>query len=76
MSARIKTHCDELGVWYWGTREQLIGAGLATWEMFPEASESWRGNGLSRTTDEPLWSVERAGPGVYKVLWGMLDIID
>ena len=76
MSNQIKTYCDELGVWYWGSQDQLIRAGLATRDMFPDSGEHWRGNGLYRGNDEPLWSVERTDSGDYKVLWGMLDVID
>ncbi len=71
MSPRIEVYCDSYGVWYYGTRDRLINAGIATADMFPDNSESWRGNGFYREASEPLWSVQRAGDHRYKVMWGL-----
>jgi len=71
MSDRIEVYCDSYGVWYCGTRERLINAGIATRDMFPSTQESWRGNGLSREPHEPLWSVQRSSGNRYKVMWGL-----
>ncbi|MCB1747883.1 MAG: hypothetical protein H6977_01115 [Gammaproteobacteria bacterium] len=67
----IEVYCDSYGVWYCGTRDRLINAGIATRAMFPSSRESWRGNGLSRAPDEPLWSVQRSAGNRYKVMWGL-----
>ena len=71
MSDRIEVYCDSYGVWYCGTRMRLIRAGIATADMFPSQSESWRGNGLCREPHEPLWSVQKSGGNKYKVMWGL-----
>ena len=71
MIDRIEVYCDSYGVWYCATRDRLINAGIVTREMFPSASESWRGNGLSREPHEPLWSVQRSAGNRYKVMWGL-----
>jgi hypothetical protein len=68
---RIEVYCDSHGVSYCSTRERLINAGLATSAMFPGRNETWRGNGPCRDPDEPLWSVQRAKRGRYKVIWGL-----
>jgi hypothetical protein len=65
----IEVYCDGRGVTYCSTRDRLIRAGLATSEMFPEATESWRGNGPCRQPDEPLWSIQKTTRNRYKVLW-------
>lgn len=70
MTEPIAVHCDASGVWYSGSRERLIDAGLATRNMFPQYSEAWRGNGLRRTADEPLRSVQRSAGDRDKVTWG------
>lgn len=71
MRDRIEVYCDSYGVWYCGTRERLINAGIATRAMFPAADESWRGNGLNREPGEPLWSVQRSSGHRFKVMWGL-----
>ena len=71
MGERIEVYCDSYGVWYSATRERLINAGIATREMFPASSESWRGNGLCREPGEPLWSVQRSSNNCFKVMWGV-----
>ena len=71
MSKRIEVYCDSYGVWYCGTRKQLINTGIATAAMFPASSESWRGNGMHRGPDEPLWSVQRTADDRFKVMWGL-----
>ena len=70
MSDRIEVYCDSQGVWYSSTRDRLIGAGIATADMFPDDDESWRGNGFFRQPGEPLWSVQKAAHGRYRVMWG------
>jgi len=65
----IEVYCDGRGVTYCSTRDRLIGAGLATPDMFPEATEAWRGNGPCRGPDEPLWSIQKAPRNRYRVLW-------
>jgi len=71
MTDRIEVYCDSYGVWYCGTRERLIKAGIATRDMFPSSAEAWRGNGLCRKPEEPLWSVQRSRHNRYKVMWGL-----
>ena len=71
MSKRIEVYCDSYGVWYCATREQLINTGIATAEMFPSSREAWRGNGLDRDPNEPLWSVQRTSNERFKVMWGL-----
>ena len=71
MADRIEVYCDSYGVWYCSTRDRLINACIATPSMFPDADESWRGNGFSRSPGEPLWSVQRTRNGRYKVMWGL-----
>lgn len=71
---RIEVYCDSHGVWYCGTRERLTNAGIATRDMFPTASESWRGNGMCRDPSEPLWSVQRSSPGRFRVMWGLFEL--
>ncbi|MGE0388195.1 MAG: hypothetical protein AB7Q97_26015 [Gammaproteobacteria bacterium] len=71
MARPIRISSSEHGVYYRGTREQLINTGLATREMFPGRHEAWRGNGLVREADEPLWSVQRAEGGDFIVMWGL-----
>lgn len=68
---RIEVYCDSRGVAYCSTRERLINAGIATADMFPGPSETWRGNGPFRGPEEPLWSVQRAKRDRYKVIWGL-----
>ncbi|MBI2799742.1 MAG: hypothetical protein HYX63_05560 [Gammaproteobacteria bacterium] len=67
----IEVYCDAIGVTYCSTRERLIRAGLATRDMFPEATEAWRGNGPLREPDELLWSIQKTSRNRYKVLWGL-----
>jgi hypothetical protein len=71
MNERIEVYCDSYGVWYCSTRERLINTGIATRNMFPDSSESWRGNGMGRDPEEPLWSVQRSSRGRFKVMWGL-----
>ncbi len=71
MADEIQVYCDSYGVWYRGTKERLINAGIATPEMFPSRQETWRGNGLCRDPGEPLWSVQKDGRTLYKVMWGL-----
>lgn len=71
MTDRIDVYCDSYGVWYCGTRDRLINAGIATRDMFPSNFEAWRGNGLCREPHEPLWSVQRGAGNRYKVMWGL-----
>jgi hypothetical protein len=67
----IEVYCDGFGVTYCSTRDRLIGAGLATADMFPEPTEAWRGNGPCRLPDEPLWSIQKTTRNRYKVKWGV-----
>ena len=67
----IKAFQNEHGVWYSGTRDQLVNAGLATANMFPENGETWRGNGLFRGPDELLWAVQQGRGANYVVMWGL-----
>ncbi len=71
MNKPIHVFRSEHGICYRGAKEQLIGAGLATREMFPGRHEAWRGNGLFREPDELLWSVQRANAAEYIVMWGI-----
>jgi hypothetical protein len=71
MADRIKTYSNDRGVCYRASKQRLVNAGLATVDMFPERSESWRGNGLCRDPDELLWSVQRTGGRDYIVMWGV-----
>lgn len=71
MSDRIEVYCDSYGVWYCATRDQLINSGIATRDMFPSSTETWRGNGLCREPGEPLWSVQRSADAKFKVMWGL-----
>lgn len=71
MARPIRIYRNDRGMCYCSSRERLIAAGLATAEMFPEANETWRGNGPCREPGEPLWSVQR-GPGAdFIVMWGL-----
>jgi len=68
--SNIRIYCNDTGVCYASTRRRLIDAGLATTDMFPEAGEAWRGNGLAREPGEPLWSVQRGRGTEFIVTWG------
>lgn len=71
MEDQITVEFDSQGVCYRSTKERLIGAALATKEMFPGDTEMWRGNGPCREAHEPLWSVQRIADNTYKVMWGL-----
>lgn len=69
MGTLIRTFSNEQGTWYCGTRERLIGAGLATAEMFPQGGETWRGNGIRPEPGEPIWAVHRTAGAEFLVMW-------
>lgn len=71
MSDHIKIYCSDKGVCYRASKPRLINAGLATAGMFPEFSETWRGNGLCRDPEELLWSVQKTRGSDYIVTWGI-----
>ena len=71
MDDRIEVYCDSYGVWYCSTKERLINSGLATEDMFPDATEAWRGNGFCRDPSQPLWSVQKTAGKRFKVMWGL-----
>ena len=69
MGRLIRTFSNEQGTWYCGTRERLIGAGLATADMFPQGTETWRGNSICPESGEPIWAVHRTAGEEFLVMW-------
>lgn len=68
----IDTATDHLRTYFYGLKDQLIAAGIAAPDMFPEGDQHWRSNGPGAEPSTLSWSVHRGCGGKYLVVWEYL----